>query len=37
MLAGQIQAAGSPPSDLVGDLNGTQEALGNLDGGCSQQ
>ncbi|KAL8787786.1 MAG: hypothetical protein Q9195_007617 [Heterodermia aff. obscurata] len=33
----KIQAAGSPPSDLVGDLNGTQEALGNLDGGCSQQ
>ncbi|KAI9771302.1 MAG: Peroxisome chaperone and import receptor [Geoglossum simile] len=33
----KMQAAGSPPPDLVGDLNPTQEALGDLDAGCPQQ
>ena len=33
----QMQAAGSPPADLVGDLNAAQEALGDLDSGCPQQ
>ena len=33
----QMQAAGSPPPDLVGDMNAAQEALGNLDAGCPQQ
>jgi peroxin-19 len=32
-----MQAAGSPPPDLVGDMKETQEALGDLDGGCPQQ
>lgn len=33
----KMQAAGSPPSDLVGDMNAAQEALGELDAGCPQQ
>ncbi len=33
----QMQAAGSPPPDLVGDLSAAQEALGDVDGGCPQQ
>lgn len=33
----QMQAAGSPPADLVGDMNAAQEALGDLDSGCPQQ
>ena len=33
----QMQAAGSPPADLVGDMNAAQEALGDLDAGCPQQ
>lgn len=33
----QMQAAGSPPPDLVGDMNAAQEALGDLDAGCPQQ
>ncbi|KAL8826906.1 MAG: hypothetical protein Q9191_003509 [Dirinaria sp. TL-2023a] len=33
----QMQAAGSPPPDLVGDMSAAQEALGNLDAGCPQQ
>ena len=33
----QMQAAGSPPSDLVGDISAAQEALGDLDSGCPQQ
>jgi peroxin-19 len=33
----QMQAAGSPPSDLVGDMNSAQEALGELDAGCPTQ
>ncbi|MCJ1469336.1 Peroxisome chaperone and import receptor [Pseudocyphellaria aurata] len=33
----QMQAAGSPPADLVGDLSATQEALGDLDPDCAQQ
>ena len=33
----KMQAAGSPPLDLVGDMNSAQEALGDLDSGCPQQ
>ena len=33
----KMQAAGSPPPDLVGDMSAAQEALGNLDAGCPQQ
>ncbi|KAH0565936.1 hypothetical protein GP486_000657 [Trichoglossum hirsutum] len=33
----KMQAAGSPPPDLVGDMNAAQEALGELDPGCAQQ
>ena len=32
-----MQAAGSPPPDLVGDMNAAQEALGEIDAGCPQQ
>ncbi len=32
-----MQAAGSPPADLVGDMNAAQEALGDLDTDCAQQ
>ncbi|KAK5127628.1 hypothetical protein LTR85_006969 [Meristemomyces frigidus] len=33
----KMQAAGSPPPDLVGDMSAAQDALGDLDGGCPQQ
>ncbi|EME38522.1 hypothetical protein DOTSEDRAFT_75895 [Dothistroma septosporum NZE10] len=33
----KMQAAGSPPSDLVGDMSAAQEALGGLDQGCPTQ
>ena len=33
----EMQAAGSPPLDLVGDMNAAQEALGDLESGCPQQ
>jgi len=33
----KMQAAGSPPSDLVGDMSAAQEALGDLDQGCPMQ
>ena len=33
----QMQAAGAPPPDLVGDMSAAQEALGELDGGCPTQ
>ena len=33
----QMQAAGSPPPDLVGDMNAAQEALGEIDAGCPTQ
>ncbi|KAL1304844.1 hypothetical protein AAFC00_003769 [Neodothiora populina] len=33
----KMQAAGSPPPDLVGDMSAAQEALGDLDAGCQQQ
>ena len=33
----KMQAAGSPPLDLVGDMNAAQEALGDLDSSCPQQ
>jgi peroxin-19 len=33
----KMQAAGSPPPDLVGDMNAAQEALNDLDPGCTQQ
>jgi peroxin-19 len=33
----QMQAAGSPPPDLVGDMSAAQEALGDLEGGCPTQ
>lgn len=35
--AQQMQAAGSPPPDLVGDMNAAQEALGEIDQGCPTQ
>ncbi|KAK4974762.1 hypothetical protein LTR28_010067 [Elasticomyces elasticus] len=33
----KMQAAGSPPPDLVGDMSAAQEALGGLEDGCPQQ
>lgn len=33
----KMQAAGSPPTDLVGDMSAAQEALGDLEGGCPTQ
>lgn len=33
----QMQAAGSPPPDLVGDMNAAQEALADIDQGCPTQ
>jgi hypothetical protein len=33
----QMQAAGSPPPDLVGDMNAAQEALSEMDQGCPTQ
>lgn len=33
----QMQAAGSPPADLVGDMSDAQEALQDLNAGCPQQ
>ncbi|MCJ1390063.1 Peroxisome chaperone and import receptor [Xylographa bjoerkii] len=33
----KMQAAGSPPADLVGDMKDAQDALGDLDQGCPQQ
>ncbi|OQO02879.1 hypothetical protein B0A48_11162 [Cryoendolithus antarcticus] len=33
----KMQAAGSPPPDLVGDMSAAQEALGELEGGCPTQ
>ncbi|KAK5138361.1 hypothetical protein LTR08_003422 [Meristemomyces frigidus] len=33
----KMQAAGSPPPDLVGDMSAAQDALGDLDSGCPQQ
>ena len=33
----QMQAAGSPPSSLVGDMNTAQDALGDIESGCAQQ
>ncbi|MCJ1461169.1 Peroxisome chaperone and import receptor [Mycoblastus sanguinarius] len=33
----QMQAAGSPPADLVGDMSAAQDALGDIDSGCAQQ
>lgn len=32
-----MQAAGSPPPDLVGDMNAAQETLEDFDAGCAQQ
>ena len=32
-----MQAAGSPPADLVGDMSGAQTALQDLDSNCPQQ
>ena len=37
ILMFQMQAAGSPPPDLVGDLGSAQDALSEMDGGCTQQ
>lgn len=34
---GQMQAAGSPPADLVGDMNAASDTLGDIDSGCAQQ
>jgi len=33
----QMQAAGAPPPDLVGDMASAQEAFGAPDEGCPQQ
>ncbi|KAK4575388.1 Peroxisome chaperone and import receptor [Recurvomyces mirabilis] len=33
----KMQAAGSPPPDLVGDMSSAQEALGDIDAGCPTQ
>ncbi|OJD33623.1 pex19 family protein [Diplodia corticola] len=33
----KMQAAGSPPQDLVGDMSSAQEAMGELDQGCATQ
>ncbi|KAI9789715.1 MAG: Peroxisome chaperone and import receptor [Peltula sp. TS41687] len=33
----KMQAAGSPPPDLVGDMGAAQDALNDLDAGCPQQ
>ncbi|MCJ1283384.1 Peroxisome chaperone and import receptor [Xylographa opegraphella] len=33
----KMQAAGSPPAGLVGDMKDAQDALGDLDQGCPQQ
>lgn len=33
----KMQAAGSPPPDLVGDMNAAQEALSDMDQGCPTQ
>ncbi|KAK1057170.1 Peroxisome chaperone and import receptor [Friedmanniomyces endolithicus] len=33
----KMQAAGSPPPDLVGDMSAAQEALGEMDAGCPTQ
>ncbi|SMQ55807.1 unnamed protein product [Zymoseptoria tritici ST99CH_1A5] len=33
----KMQAAGSPPPDLVGDMSAAQEALGDIDQGCPTQ
>lgn len=33
----QMQVAGSPPADLVGDMNAASDALGDIDSGCAQQ
>ncbi|KAL9031010.1 MAG: hypothetical protein Q9196_000911 [Gyalolechia fulgens] len=32
-----MQAAGSPPADLVGDMSGAQETLQDINSGCPQQ
>ncbi|KAI4237887.1 MAG: hypothetical protein LQ349_001508 [Xanthoria aureola] len=36
-LMQEMQAAGSPPADLVGDMSGAQTALQDLDSNCPQQ
>ncbi|KAL6714912.1 Peroxisome chaperone and import receptor [Lecanora helva] len=33
----RMQAAGSPPADLVGNMDAAQDALGDIDSGCAQQ
>lgn len=33
----QMQEAGAPPPDLVGDVNAASEMMGDLDAGCPQQ
>ncbi|KZF25685.1 Pex19-domain-containing protein [Xylona heveae TC161] len=33
----QMQGAGSPPADLVGDMNSAQEAIADFDSGCPTQ
>ncbi|KAF1355251.1 Pex19 protein family-domain-containing protein [Delphinella strobiligena] len=33
----KMQAAGSPPPDLVGDMSAAQDALGDMEAGCPQQ
>lgn len=33
----EMQSAGSPPADLVGEMDATTEALADMEGGCAQQ
>ena len=37
LIIEQMQAAGSPPPDLVGDMGSAQEMLSGMDDGCPQQ
>jgi peroxin-19 len=37
LILQQMQAAGSPPPDLVGDMNAAQEVLQDMDQGCPTQ
>ena len=32
-----MQAAGSPPTGLVGDMSAAQDAVADIDSGCAQQ
>jgi peroxin-19 len=32
-----MQAQGSPPAELVGDMDAAAEAMGDMEGGCPTQ